>query len=203
MNSNIRRLSIPASLLILVSFSAAVFAHCDSMSGPVIADAQKAIEAGRPDAVLKWVRPQDEQEIRSQFEKTLSVRKLSAAAAELADRYFFETLVRLHRAGEGAAYTGLKDGGEVDPVVQKSDAAIAAGDIDPLIRAIQNVVEQGIRKRFKELKEKEPHKEHLVDAGRAYVSAYVEFVHYVEGLHTAATRTGHIESTPSEHEHSH
>jgi hypothetical protein len=42
------------------------------------------------------------------FTKTLAVRKQSKEAKELADMYFFETLVRIHCAGEGAPYTGLK-----------------------------------------------------------------------------------------------
>ena len=79
-------------------------AHCDGMDGPVVKAAQKALETGNLNLILTWVQKKDESEVRRMFEKTLAVRKLSPEARELADRYFFETVVRLHRAGEGAPY---------------------------------------------------------------------------------------------------
>jgi hypothetical protein len=48
--------------------------------------------------------------LKKRFRK-LCVRTLDLEAKALADRYFFETLVRLYRAGEGAAYKGLKPAG--------------------------------------------------------------------------------------------
>src|SRR5688572_7912286 len=87
------------------------FAHCDSLDGPVVKAAQKALDTQNVDLVLVWGRPEDESEIRIAFNKTLAVRTLGQMAKELADRYFYETVVRLHRAGEGAPYTGLKPAG--------------------------------------------------------------------------------------------
>jgi Family of unknown function (DUF6448) len=84
--------------------------HCDGMDGPVVKAAQKALEAGNVNLVLIWVQKADEVEVRKAFDQTITVRKLGPEARALADRYFFETLVRLHRAGEGAPYTGLKTG---------------------------------------------------------------------------------------------
>src|SRR5512138_2915043 len=83
-------------------------AHCDTMGGPVIADAKVALAKGDLTPVLKWVKPENEPEVRTAFTQTLKVRAQGPEARELADRYFFETLVRIHRAGEGAPYTGLK-----------------------------------------------------------------------------------------------
>jgi hypothetical protein len=85
-----------------------VNAHCDTLSGPVVLTAKAALEKGDVTPVLKWVKKEDEKEIREAFARTLAVRKQSTDARELADTYFFETLVRIHRAGEGAPYTGLK-----------------------------------------------------------------------------------------------
>ena len=77
-------------------------AHCDTMGGPVVADAKVALEKKDVTPALKWVNVKDEREIRELFTKTLKVRAHGSEARELADRYFFETLVRVHRAGEGA-----------------------------------------------------------------------------------------------------
>src|SRR3990172_4215306 len=82
--------------------------HCDSMDGPVISAARKALESRNVNLVLSWILESDEPEIRRVFDHAVAVRKLDPAAKELADRFFFETLVRVHRAEEGAPFTGLK-----------------------------------------------------------------------------------------------
>src|ERR1051325_223167 len=83
-------------------------AHCDSLDGPVVAAAREALARADVNLVLAWGPSDAEGEVRVAFEQTLVVRKLGREAAALADRYFFETVVRLHRQGEGASYTGLK-----------------------------------------------------------------------------------------------
>ena len=85
-----------------------VFAHCDTLDGPVVKTARAALEKGDVTPILKWVKKENEAEIRDLFKKTLSVRSKGKEAQELADMYFLETLVRVHRAGEGEPYTGLK-----------------------------------------------------------------------------------------------
>ena len=97
---------------------ARVLAHCDSLDGPVVKAAQRALDTRNPAFALIWVQEKDEPEIRSTFERTLAVRALSPQAKALADRFFFETLVRVHRAGEGAPFTGLKpDGLDLGPAI--------------------------------------------------------------------------------------
>src|SRR5512146_166140 len=103
-------------------------AHCDTMDGPVVKAAQLALRAGDATPVLKWVPKADEAQIRALFERTLKVRALSPEARELADNYFFETLVRVHRAAEGEPYTGLKPAGtEVEPGIALADKALQMG----------------------------------------------------------------------------
>jgi hypothetical protein len=159
------------------------FAHCDSLDGPVIKEAQVAVEKGDVTPLLKWVTKEHEEEIRIAFAQSLSVRTKGKEARELADRFFFETLVRIHRAGEGAAYTGLKPGGTVAPVVAAADKALLAGSVDELSAEIGNAVRDAIRKRFAEAAEKKKHANDSVEAGRVFVEAYVEYVHFVEGVH--------------------
>jgi CRISPR/Cas system Type II protein with McrA/HNH and RuvC-like nuclease domain len=163
-----------------------VFAHCDSLDGPVVTTAKKALEKSDVTPVLKWVKQDYEQEIRTAFQKALAVRSKGPEAKELADTYFFETLVRLHRAGEGASYTGLKPAGKVDPAVAVADRALENGSVDGLVKNITNAVSSGIRERFARAIEKKQHADESIDAGREFVEAYVEFVHYVERLHLDA-----------------
>ncbi|MHB9134580.1 MAG: DUF6448 family protein [Armatimonadota bacterium] len=161
-------------------------AHCDTLDGPVVTDARAALEKGEVTPVLKWVRAEEAPAVTAAFTQTLAVRKLSPEAKALADTYFFETLVRLHRAGEGEPYTGLKPAGTTDPVVTMADAALAKGNADALVTAVTNHVTTGIRTRFARVLETRQHVNDSVPAGRAYVAAYVDYLHYVEGLHQAA-----------------
>lgn len=176
-------------------------AHCDALDGPVIVEARQALERGEITPLLKWVGAADEPEIRAAFEQTVKVRQLDPAARELADRYFFETLVRVHRAGEGAPYTGLKPAGTVAPVVAMADRALEQGNVEEMAKKIAAHAEAGIRERFRHALETRKHADDSVAAGREAVAAYVTYVHYVEGIagavHTAphhgsaAAATGH------------
>jgi len=182
-----------------MSMTAQVKAHCDTMDGPVVNDAKVALATGNVTGVLKWIRPEDEREIRALFDQVKTVRAQGGPAQTLADRYFFESLVRIHRAGEGAPYTGLKPAGHVEPVIAASDRALDQGKIDTLVDKITSHIADGIRARFEKTLATRQHADGSVPAGRAYVAAYVEFTHYVEGLHQAAggTTHGHGETEPA------
>ncbi len=177
-----------AALLIPVT----VRAHCDTFAGPVIKDARNALEKGDVTPVLKWLKPENEQQITELFKKTLLVRVKSSEAKELADLYFFETLVRLHRAGEGEAYTGLKST-PVEPIVAMSDQSLTTGKIDELIEDLNNETAKRINKLFSDVIEKKKQANSSVEAGREYVEAYVTFMHFIENLHKAisGSESGH------------
>ncbi len=163
-------------------------AHCDTMDGPVVAEAQKALNAKDVTPVLKWVRPADEADIREQFAKTLAVRAKGDDAKDLADRYFFETLVRVHRAGEGEPYTGLKPSGtEVEPGIRAADGAMEKGSADEVTRMLTQAMAEGINRRFHAAHDAAAHSGQSVEAGRKAVAAYVQFMHYVESVHKAVT----------------
>jgi hypothetical protein len=159
------------------------WAHCDTLDGPVVIEARAALEKKDVTPLLKWVSKEHEEEIKSSFKKTLAVRSKGSEAKELADMYFFETLVRIHRAGEGAPYTGLKPAGHIEPPVAAADKAIETGNIERLTTNINLAAEKAIMERFEHLMETKKHKNESVEAGRKYVEAYVIFVHFIEGLH--------------------
>ena len=166
-----------------------VFAHCDSTSGPVISEARAALEKGDVSPVLKWVKNEAEGEIRTAFAKAVAVRTKGPEAKELADQYFLETLVRLHRAGEGAPFTGIKDE-PAEPIVAMADKALADGSTDGMIKKISGHMEEAIGERFKRVVEARKYKDKNVEAGREFVEAYVTYMHYVEGIHTAIMSAG-------------
>jgi hypothetical protein len=176
-----------AAILCFLSTAPTAHAHCDTLGGPVVLAAKKAFDKGDVTPVLKWVRKEDEKEIREAFARTIAVRRQGTEAKELADMYFFETLVRIHRAGEGAPYTGLKPGQAVDPAVLTADKALETGSSDRLVKMLTDTIAKGVAGRFDRAKETMKHADRTVDDGRAFVAAYVEFTHYVERLHADAT----------------
>ncbi len=122
--------------------------HCDSMDGPVVKAAMQAVEAGNVDLVLPYVKEDGEKEIRRTFEKTVAART-APEAREVADLYFFETVVRVHRAGEGAPYTGLKPAGlNVGPVIPVAEKVIETGSADELSRLLSDLVHDEVKHRF-------------------------------------------------------
>ena len=168
---------------ILFLYSVNAKAHCDTLDGPVVETARQALASGDVTPLLKWVSIKDEPLIRTAFQNTMEVRKLGGKAQELADMYFFETLVRIHREGEGALYTGLKAGSEIDPAVALADKALETGSVDKLTGVLTNAAAKGIRERFNRALETKKHADESVSAGREFVEAYVAFTHYVENLH--------------------
>lgn len=179
-------------------------AHCDTADGPVVADAKVALEKGDVTPVLKWVRPGAEAEIKAAFARALAVRGKGPEARALADQNFFENLVRIHRAGEGAPYTGILPAGTpVDPAVALADEALRSGSADKLVKGIAHHVDEGIRERFARAAAAKKQADAGVAAGREFVEAYVEFTHYVERLHLdATTSAAHGVGTPAaEHKH--
>lgn len=172
--------------------SAPARAHCDTLDGPVVADARAAFAKGDVMPVLKWVRSADEPEIRAAFRQAATVRAGGEDARALADRFFFETLVRVHRAGEGAPYTGLKPAGTpVDAGIRAADEAIEKGSGEAVAREVAEAVAAGVKERYAKVAAAKPHASHNVDTGREYVAAYVDFMHYVEGIHAAAAGPAH------------
>ena len=120
--------------------------HCDTRDGPVVTAAQIALEMGNVNFVLVWVPESAEDELKEAFEKTRRVRKAGAEAQELADEWFFENVVRLHRAGEGAPFTGLKPAGlDWGPVVPRAEKAIETTDATDVIGFVLRTIEDDLQ----------------------------------------------------------
>lgn len=184
-------------LLAMVLFStlfcsSIAFAHCDTPDGPVIIAAKKAIETGNVKLVLIWVGADHENEITNSFQKTLEVRKLGPTAMDLADNYFFETLVRIHRAGEGEPYTGIKPAGSGHtPAIVAADKAVETGSSDALKKLMGKKFTKEVEERFNSVIKAKNYNPEDVKAGREYVKAYVSFVHHVEESYNGENGEAH------------
>jgi len=177
--------------------------HCDTLDGPVVKAAKKALETGNVNLILPWAPKKAEPELKKAFEKTLRARKLGKDATELADYWFFETAVRLHREGEGAPYMGLKPAGlDWGPVVPRAEKAIEKGNAKEVIDFLTHAVEEELQERFKHAMAKKKYDENNVDTAREYVQAMLGFVLYSHHLYTNITGgEEHGEEAMGEHKH--
>jgi hypothetical protein len=158
------------------------FAHCDTMDGPLIADARKAMGQNNVNYVLKWVSVANESEIRDAFNLVMKVKGLSPEAKELSEKYFFDTLVRIHRAGEGEPFTGVKPSGTpIDDKVLAADKSIEIGNLSPLKNMVSKDILQELTKRFNKVMSLKNFDVNNVAAGREYIEAYVQFFKFAEG----------------------
>ena len=176
-----------ALMLYLTSFifilTNTVFAHCDSYDGPVIKDAEKAIETNNVNLVLKWVTKEQEKEITTLFQKTYELRNGDKDVYEIVEKHFFETLVRLHRETEGAPYTGLKPAGTTKQIIQMTDKALQENNVEDFLLKLNNHIDKVVRDKYQKVSELNKVKDDSVEKGREFVAAYVDYTHTVEAIH--------------------
>lgn len=190
-------------LILLAGLPATALAHCDTLDGPVVKTARTALETGKLNPVLAWVRPGDESEVKAAFARARTVRKLGPEARELADTSFFETVVRVHRAGEGAPYTGLKSAGQdLGPAVPAADRAIGKHSAEEVEKLLVETIRKGLHQRLDRVTARSQPGENVAQ-GREWVEAYVPYVHWVEGVYQAAAGGAGIHPEPAAEKHGH
>jgi len=185
---------------VLLFSSILTFAHCDTMEGPLITDAKKAISMNNVNIVLKWIPVASEAEIKNAFSQIMKVRVLNDDAKDIADKYFFDTLVRIHRTGEGVAFTGVKPvGAPIDEKVKAADKSIEVGNLTPLKGLVAKDDMPELKERFEKVMLLKNFDINNVEAGREYIEAYVQFFKFAEGEETHVSEgCGH--SSPSNHQ---
>lgn len=171
------------------------YAHCDSYDGPVIKEALTALKTNNVDLVLKWIYPEQEQEIISLFKKTVKLRKGDKEVYSIVERHFLETLVRLHRETEGVAFTGLKPAGSVTPIIKMADQALEKNSVNVLSSELTAHMEKVVKEKYEKAMMLSKVKDESVQKGREYVAAYVDYTHTLEGIHAI------LEQGPASHGH--
>ncbi|NMD71564.1 LysM domain-containing protein [Bacillus sp. DNRA2] len=189
------------ALALVVFVPTLASAHCDTMDGPLVVDANKAIEENNPSYILKWIQPDEEKEITRIFNLTMNVRTLSPEAKELADNYLFENLIRIHRAGEGAPFTGVKPHGTpIDEMILAADESIEVGDLSPLEKLMPKDKLPELKERFDKVQSLKNFDVNNVKEGREYIEAYVSFFKFAEGEEEGHTAEGSAHTSTDAHD---
>lgn len=157
-------------------------AHCDTMDGPAVKDVIRAMDTGNVNYALKWVQPKYEAEVSRAFRMSMKVKDINADTKNLAEQYFFEILLRDHRAGEGVAFDGVKPHGwTVDERVKAADQSIALGNLEPLKGLVEPDKWPELQRRFQKVMSLKDFDVNRVEEGREYIEAYVQFFKFAEG----------------------
>ncbi len=166
--------------------------HCDAIDGPVVTGARQALAREDVDLALRFVPEHGEAEVRAAFDQTMQARTQGPAAEQVADRWFAETLVRVHRAGEGAPFTGLKPAGlDHGPVLPVAERAIQTGSADELARLLTDLVAAEVKQRFDQVVERKAHVEEGLPGARAYTQAMLGLQVWANGLYQSAVTDPH------------
>lgn len=190
-----RCLFLTLALLLFTSAPSMVLAHCDTHDGPVLKEAKVSLTTGDITRLLKWVPEKNEAELKAAFKRALTSRKTDPQAV---DEEFFNLLIRIHREGEGFKFTGVKPvGTKLPPAIVAADEALESGSSLKLTQLMTTQLLTGLRHRFQEALEKKRHADDSVAAGREYVAAYIQYVHYVEAVSTLISH-GAAHEAPSE-----
>ena len=166
--------------------------HCDALDGPVVSAARTALASGEVEVILPFVPAEAEGELRRAFEETMAVRAHGAELAEFADRWFFENVVRMHRAGERAPYTGLKPAGlSVGPVIPIAERALENGSADELVAVLHDIISEQVKLRLDHAMELEGRAGAGVPEAREYVEAMLGLQVWSHKLYLAALASAH------------
>lgn len=169
--------------------------HCDSLDGPVVTAARKALETGQVQLVLPYVSQDADGELRRAFDLAVGVRASGSDAAAVADVWFFETAVRLHRAGEGAPFTGLKPAGlDTGPVIPAAERALETGSPEPLVEVLCGIVRDQIESRLARAVDAEARADESLAAAREHVGAALGLQVWAQGVFRQATADPHPHS---------
>lgn len=170
-------------LLFLFLWTPDALAHCDRENGPVAMAAKEALKTGNLDKILIWVGGEQEQELREKFRQSLEVYKNGGISAELAEKYFMETAVRLHRAAEGMPFEGLKPASANPPDVEAAEKALETGNFEPVKELLCSALEAESLKWFEKTRASVENKEESIAAGREWVDNYVKYIVYIHKLY--------------------
>lgn len=166
------------------------FAHCDSYDGPVVKDALKALDINDSALVMKWIDTKHEKEIKDLFAETMKYKSGDKEIYSLLEKHFLETLVKVHREGEGEPYTGLKPAGTTKQIIQLTDSALAEQDFEGFLVKYNGHVNEILTEKYEKVAQLDKVKNESVQKGRDFVAAYVDYTHTIEMMHDILIHTG-------------
>ena len=162
-----------AGMMTLTLGATTASAHCDAKNGPVAVDARQALAEDDFEEVAIWVGEKQHKDLRAAFDQAIAVYQKGGKARALAEQYFMETAVRLHREAEGMSYTGLKSAQTLPEDIEAAEKALETGDLDPVTNMLRAEMKKKLRHVFENARKASQKKDQNLEAGRKWADAYV------------------------------
>ena len=180
-------LALLGSLMLIFSTPLAAQAHCDSADGPVVTAAKQALEKNDVNLAFPYVGPQYEKEVAIAFDKAMAGGAAGGEARAVAEIYFAETTVRLHRATENAPYNGIQPAGQnYGPALPAAEKAIETGNTEELKRVLNEAVSKQVDEQYRNVTAKKVEPNASVNDKRESIEAQFGFEKYALGLYESA-----------------
>jgi len=155
----------------------------DLLNGPVIRAAKTALETGDANYIVIWVPEESENTLKNLLEKTCCTQRIKNNMQNRAIDWYFDTVNRLCFVDRKMMFTGLKsDGCNENLIISKAVKAIETGSVEIITDNIPVAYEDEVKQRFRQVINKKNYPVNNPTAGRAYVSAFFEFMGYVQSL---------------------
>lgn len=176
-----------ALLLFALCYVPPAGAHANNVQGVPLTEAQRALDKGDVKPLLKWVKGREAEEaITRAFNQALALRRQGPEIGKSADMRFYEIFMTEHRKSFSYMGSGpferIEAENEVRKVTRMADEVAVSGGVDRLTDYLSREIIEAVRKRYADLVEKAKHKDDSLEAGNAYIEAYLELSHYSEHL---------------------
>jgi hypothetical protein len=158
-------------------------------NGPVMRAAKMALETGNADHILIWVPEESENTLKNLLEKTCCERTTQRKARNHSIEWYLQTINRLHseyyRPHDLNISTKTPEERKTILLVER---ACETGNFDEIATVMQITSDEEIRQRFNDVLNKSNYDMDNIAAGRAYVSAFTDFIACINSLRSGSRR---------------
>lgn len=158
-------------------------------NGPVMRAAKMALETGNVDYILIWVPEESANTLKNLLEKTCCERTTRRKARNHSVEWYMQTINRLHSEyfRPHDLNISTKTAEERRTILQV-EKACETGNFDEIATVMQVTSDEEIRRRFNEVLDKSDYDVDNIAAGRAYVSAFTDFIACVNSSRSGSRR---------------
>jgi Family of unknown function (DUF6448) len=154
--------------------------------GPVTKAARESLETGNASCILIWIPEESENTLKNLLERACCARSTRQDGLNRTAEWYFETVNRLHVAGHGLNNLSISTKTpEEKAIILLVQRACESGNFEDIATGIPDAPAGELRQRFEDLmKKRDSYCEDNCIAGRRYVSAFVDFITFVNNLHS-------------------
>ena len=157
--------------------------------GPVTKAAKESLETGNANRILIWIPEESENTLKNLLERACCARSTRQDGRNRTAEWYFETVNRLHAASHGLNNLSISTKTpEEKAIILLVEGACESGNFEDIATRIPDTPAGEMRQRFEDLmKKRNSYCEENCVAGRMYVSAFVDFITFVNNLHSGSS----------------